>query len=65
MLSTLLACAPLWALAARLHIAAGDDSVRQLVYSDGSTALATLSGGVGFLNSSETVIATDGATASL
>ena len=49
---------PLWTLAARVHIA-GDDSVRQLVYSDGSTDLATLSGGDGFLNSSATVHATN------
>ena len=49
---SLVASCPLWALAARVHIA-GDDSVRQLVYSDGSSALATLSGGADSLNSSE------------
>ena len=49
---------PLWSLAARVHIK-GDGSVRQLVYSDGSTDLATLSGGDGFLNSSATVHATN------
>ena len=49
---------PLWTFAARVHIA-GNDSVRQLVYSDGTTALATLSGGTGFLNASTTFHATN------
>ena len=47
-------CVSFLAVGARLHIT-GDDDVRTLVYSDGTTELATLTGGDGFINSSQPI----------